>query len=219
MKPYRSEALLRIRINTLTVGFLAVTTYLLPIPSIFAASRVTWRELRGNGLMALLGGGLYEFICLFESLVMVVVLFNIVQAAFALRFPRKPLPPKSIPPTPKINAASPMTQKKKLSEALSPSAASPQPQRPFPTPNTTNSFNLSLASPSPRNGLGDSPSGNPNSSTFTFGSSFGSPSPVLSAYRGKHSSGAGRALDAPFLNRLLAAQQDDDDDEDELSQR
>lgn len=27
------------------------------------------------------------------------------------------------------------------------------------------------------------------------------------------------ALDAPFLNRLLAAQQDDDDDEDELSQR
>ncbi|KAF4569410.1 hypothetical protein EYR40_008387 [Pleurotus pulmonarius] len=213
MKPYRSEALLRIRINTLAVGFLAVTTYLLPIPSIFAASRVTWRELRGNGLMALLGGGLYELTCLFESLVMVVIVFNIVQAGFALRFPRKPLPPKSVPPTPKINAASPMAQKKKLSDALSPSAASPQ--RPFPTPGTTKTFNVSLASPS----LGDSPGGNLNSSTFTFGSSLGSPSPVLSAYRGKHSSGAGRALDAPFLNRLLAAQQDDDDDDDEISQR
>ncbi|KAL0954186.1 hypothetical protein HGRIS_005314 [Hohenbuehelia grisea] len=161
LKPYPTEATLRIRSNSIAFFFLVLFTQLLPIPSLFTASRVALSVFRKDQLMirgsepgmswkeeygqVYVGGetesnlGLYELFCMLETAFFFILSFNISQSLYALRFPRRPLSPsRSLPPRPqaRITAASPAARdkKKKLFEALSPQA-SPQPQRPFRTPN------------------------------------------------------------------------------------
>ncbi|TBU41478.1 hypothetical protein BD309DRAFT_1002434 [Dichomitus squalens] len=199
-KPLRSEAIARLRTNSVGLAGLAILSHLLPVPSPWRAFHTVW----GRNV----GSGPYYYICAAELLVVGVFALNILQAAYALNYPRAPLPPPPSPAKPPKNTPwSPPTRQWRL-QGLTPSP-SPQRQKAFssyaPSPVSTPSRTINYTIP----GSAMSP---PDASFLSSVSSVPpSPSSPLAAYRGRHSASVGRAFDGSLLSRLAKDDSDDDD--------
>ncbi|KZT69237.1 hypothetical protein DAEQUDRAFT_765562 [Daedalea quercina L-15889] len=198
LKPPRGEALARLRTNSLGLLTLTVLTNLLPLPPPWTAVST----IRKNAPV----GTFYYAFCAVEVLALAVLGLNILQASYALRYPRTQPPGPPPPPSPKVNHASP---RKWHLNNITPNP-SPQRQKSFtyaPSPASTPSRTLSYSIP---------PSATPaydSSFASSVGSVPGSPASPLAAYRGRHTVAAGRAFDGSLLSRL--ARDDDEEDEEE----
>ncbi|EMD39119.1 hypothetical protein CERSUDRAFT_93160 [Gelatoporia subvermispora B] len=192
LKPSRGEALARLRTNSLGLLMLTILTSLLPLPSPWTAIDVV-RERKPAGIM-------YYYLCVLESLALAVLLFNVAQSSYALKYPRpapvsasapSPAPTKSAPVSP-----SPPPRQWRL-KGLTPNS-SPQRQKAFSyaaSPVSTPSRTLNYSIPSTASPL--------DASFSSFSSSIPpSPSSPLAAYRGRHGASTGRAFDGSLLSRL-----------------
>ncbi|KAF6760708.1 hypothetical protein DFP72DRAFT_881305 [Ephemerocybe angulata] len=219
-KPHRTEALLRIRFNMLGLVVLFILATLLPLPSLPKAIIVTltrrYSEKWNNEWT-------YRWICVFETSLAVIFSVNILQSAYAIKYPRAAPPPTPAKRGNALDFKSPKsTQNTPQKSKLLASQSSPQPQKPFSfSPSSSLSSSLSgstlnyppspVSTPTrvmqystittPRSGLA--------SSTSTVGYT---PSPAVPAYRGKLFNSTGRALDGSYLGRIVKTEDSDSDD-------
>ncbi|KAJ6609242.1 hypothetical protein B0H10DRAFT_2065184 [Mycena sp. CBHHK59/15] len=211
-KPHRAEALLRVRTNVFGVLLIAVMSSLVPrIPSLPTALATV---LSGTGWAT---DGIYGLFCILEVGTVALLLTNILQAVYAVKYPRAPLPPSPSPAKPKgIHMAPPTPQR---AFRLSPNS-SPQPQKSFSFAASSSALQSSTSSTYPSSPI-STPSRvlhysiPPTSSTSTLMSSSSTnlhtPSPILSAYHGKHLSGSpARPIDGAFLAGLFTGESDDE---------
>ena len=229
-KPHRAEALQRIRINAFGFVLIVVFSNLLPLPSLQSA--ICFLTISNSSHERA-----YRWFCILgtlpdertypkltlnikctEVLAATIFAFNVLEGAYAVKYPKPPLPPYASPAKTKPIFKSGPTPKKRAFKVLSPNVriflvrlmslyllahdvkciqTSPQPQKPFsPSPSFTTSISAGstyptspLSTPSRvihYSNLGGST--NTQSSTTTFQT----PSPVMSAYRGKHLNSVGR---------------------------
>ncbi|KAI0672498.1 hypothetical protein C8Q78DRAFT_971314 [Trametes maxima] len=197
-KPLRGEAVARLRTNTVGLVGFAVLSNLLPLPAVWRAFDVVWRQRPVSTP--------YYYICAAELALLSIFFFNILQAGYALKYPRLPPPP---PPSPaksvKSTPLSPPSRQWRLS-GLTPNS-SPQRQKAFssyaPSPVSTPSRTINYTIPA-------SVSSPPDASFASSMSVPGSPASPLAAYRGRHSTSVGRAFDGSLLSRL--AKEDSDEE-------
>ncbi|KAI0364995.1 hypothetical protein BV20DRAFT_973690 [Pilatotrama ljubarskyi] len=199
-KPLRSEAIARLRTNVVGLVGAAVLSNLLPVPSVWRAFDVVWQRRPTSAP--------YYYLCAAELTLFAVLLFNVVQAAYALKYPRvPPSPPSSPAKSAKATPLSPPSRQWRLS-GITPTS-SPQRQKAFssyaPSPVSTPSRTINYTIPA-------SLSSPPDASFASSISLPGSPASPLAAYRGKHSASVGRAFDGSLLSRLAK----DESDEEEL---
>jgi len=199
LKPSRGEALARLRTNGLGLLTLTIFTNLLPLPSPWVAIAT----VRKNTPVSTF----YYGLCALEVLALALLGLNILQASYALKYPRAPPAVPPPPPSPNVNHASP---RKWHLRNMSPNP-SPQRQKSFtyaPSPASTPSRTLNYTIP---------PSATPgfdSSFTSSVGSVPPSPASPLAAYRGRHSVASGRALDGSLLSRLAREDSDEDEEDD-----
>ncbi|KAI0800101.1 hypothetical protein C8Q74DRAFT_1234249 [Fomes fomentarius] len=198
-KPLRNEAIARLRTNAVGLLGIGVLSNLLPIPTPWRAFDVVWQGRPASAP--------YYYLCAAELFVFGVLVFNVLQASYALKYPRAANPP---PPTPTKSIIgtplSPPARQWRL-QGLTPTS-SPQRQKAFstyaPSPVSTPSRTLNYTIPSVA-----SPA---ETSLLSSVSSLpGSPASPLAAYRGRHSASVGRAFDGSLLSRLAKDDSDDDD--------
>ncbi|KAJ7285078.1 hypothetical protein C8J57DRAFT_709113 [Mycena rebaudengoi] len=207
-KPHRGEALLRIRSNAFIFLLIAVLSSLIPrIPALPTALAVVLSARRHTWWTA---DWLYASFCMLVGAVALLSL-NILQGIYAVNYPRAPLPPSPLPAKGKsIHMAPPTPQR---SFKLSPNS-SPQPQKSFSFPSPASASYPSSPLSTPSRVMHYSIPANPSSSTSstsTFASTLHTPSPIISAYHGKHQSGfTARPVDGAFLAGLLADESDED---------
>ncbi|KAF8991065.1 hypothetical protein BDQ17DRAFT_314527 [Cyathus striatus] len=214
-KPYRAEAILRLRINTFCFLATVVLSYLLPVPGIFNAVRVVLKESHHEQWTM---EWLVLWVCRFEIAIAGIFGFNVLQSIYAIRYPRAPFSPIQSPAHSKKRtpASAPVTPKRTFKLPVSPSTT-PLPQKAFAfSPSASTSLGMSTSSTYPASPVSTpsrvlqysvlSPS--PNTSTSTAGV-LATPSPIISAYKGKHSSSIGRGLDSSLLG-MLAKENDDE---------
>ncbi|KAF9040789.1 hypothetical protein BJ165DRAFT_1530655 [Panaeolus papilionaceus] len=210
-KPHKAEALQRIRVNGLCLVTVLVLSYLLPLPSLLHGAKMLFRH---SNYPKWSSDWVYEWACTIEMGLITIFSYNILEGIYAIKYPRAALPAIASPAQGRSPAQTATKTPSRPFKVLSPNT-SPQPQKPFafsPSASLT-SASIALAS----SGYKPSPVSTPSrviqykmplsSSTTTQGSSVSdyltSPSPVISAYRGKHSSAdVGRALDGSYLARL-----------------
>ncbi|KAF8905745.1 hypothetical protein CPB84DRAFT_1771094 [Gymnopilus junonius] len=218
-KPHKAEAIGRLRANVLCLIATLIVSYLLPgsLPSIPTAVRtVIWA---------------WEWVCILETALTTLLGYNILEATYAIKYPRTPLAPVTSP-----KKASPVifssNKTPKKAFVISPNA-SPQPQKPFTfSPSASTSLaSASIALSSSTSGsnptYAQSPLSTPSrvlhysippsSSTNTQASSTSeypyTPSPVISAYRAKHAGmDVGRPVDGTFLMRVLPDETSDSEE-------
>ncbi|GBE86542.1 hypothetical protein BKA93DRAFT_817486 [Sparassis latifolia] len=198
LKLPRSEALARLRTNTIGIFILTVLTTLLPLPSLWTALSI----VRSHAPVSTL----YYTLCLLEVLAIFVFSTNILQASYALRYPRVSHPPPPPSPAKNINMSPLARPLKGLSASTS---SSPQRQKSFTyatSPVSTPSRTINYTIPSSANAPFDT------SFASSLPSPPASPASPLAAYRGKHASAVGRAFDGSLLSRLARVESDDDDD-------
>ncbi|KAF8159228.1 hypothetical protein B0H34DRAFT_767419 [Crassisporium funariophilum] len=218
LKPHRAEAIQRIRSNTLCLVTFLILSYLLPFPSLFTAIRTFFVA---SNYKPWTTEWFYEWICVIEMGVVSVFSYNILEAAFAIKYPRAPLPQVTSPMKPHAVGTFSPTPKRPF-QVLSPNS-SPQTQKAFafsPSSSLTSASMSFSSSLSNNTTYAQSPISTPSrvlhysvplsSSTNTAASStstaeyLATPSPVISAYRGKHSSTeVGRAFDGSYLTRII----------------
>ncbi|KAF8076154.1 hypothetical protein FPV67DRAFT_400277 [Lyophyllum atratum] len=212
-KPHRAEALQRIRVNAFCLLLLFIFSNLLPLPTLQSA---VWTVSSSRKSERWATDWLYRWFCIAEVTFATVLTFNILEGVYAVRYPR-PAPPPTPARSKTVFQTTPTS--KRPFTILSPNS-SPQLQKSFSTSQSA-SFSASAlkypASPlSTPSRVMQYPSV-PASSTNTMASStstmafHSTPSPVVSAYRGKHSSSVGRALDESFLGRIPPQDFDDED--------
>ncbi|RDB27757.1 hypothetical protein Hypma_003204 [Hypsizygus marmoreus] len=213
-KPHRAEAIQRIRINAFCFLLVLIFSNLLPLPSIQSAVRVVSSSSRPERWSS---DWVYRWFCIAEASAAAIFSFNVLEGVHAVRYPRPPLPPYSSPAKTKpiFKAATPS----RPFRIMSPNT-SPQPQRPFAfSPSASFSASTSkyqtspLSTPSRVLQYSTIPASSTNtqaSSTSTM-AFLSTPSPVISAYRGKYSGGVGRALDESLLCHLPSGDADDDE--------
>ncbi|KAK0469004.1 uncharacterized protein EV420DRAFT_1633441 [Desarmillaria tabescens] len=193
IKPHRAEAIARIRTNTFILVLLAVATHLLPVPSLFRAFRAVSSSSDGYD-------GIYGYLCLLEVALSSVLVYNILQSVYAIKYPRPiPSPPASSAKAKRKTIQASPTPARRLSELVTPKKTSDPsfvPSSSVPHP-TASPLRYTL----------------PGSSTSTFASTGSlppTPSPVVSAYRGKQlTSSMGRPVDGAFISRLKSENEDD----------
>ncbi|EPT01150.1 hypothetical protein FOMPIDRAFT_1049125 [Fomitopsis schrenkii] len=201
LKPSRGEAIARLRTNALGLLTITIITNLLPLPSPWTAVAT----VRGRAPV----NTLYYGLCALEVFALALLAMNILQASYALKYPRAQIPPPAPPPSPA--KASPASQRKWHLNSITPTS-SPQRQKSFtyaPSPASTPSRTLNYSIPASATPLFDS------SFASSVGSVPGSPSSPLAAYRGRHKMASGRALDGSLLGRLAQAADDDEEEEEE----
>ncbi|KII86119.1 hypothetical protein PLICRDRAFT_44586, partial [Plicaturopsis crispa FD-325 SS-3] len=231
IKPHRAEAVLRLRNSALGLLALAVLAHLSPLPSPYTSVVAVIRNSDGNGEGE--GWGKWWWgVCAAESILLGLLTANILQSLYAIKFPRTPHPPLPSPsPSHAANPTSP-APKRRLG-ALSPNnspqrsfSSSSYASSPVSTPSRTlnypavspfsssSPFNTSLSSPfntSLSLSLPPTPSPVLSSSRSSMHSST-SLAPMLSsplaAYRGKHASSVGRALNESILTQLAGDSDD-----------
>ncbi|KAJ7761873.1 hypothetical protein DFH07DRAFT_411284 [Mycena maculata] len=206
-KPHRSEALFRIRTNVFAVLLIAVLSSLVPrIPALPTALATA---LSGNRYRPWSSDWIYAWFCLLEVGAVTLLSLNILQAAYAVKYPRAPLPPSSSPAKTKGLRVAPATPQRSF--RLSPNS-SPQPQKSFSFGASGSALHLSSTSSYPSSPV-STPSRmlqysgvSPSASTGTFVSSTSTtmtPSPILSTYLGKHGGEYNaRPFDGAFLTEL-----------------
>ncbi|KAG6328445.1 hypothetical protein ID866_10644 [Astraeus odoratus] len=176
IKPYKNEAVIRLRNSTVGLVALVMATHLLPMPSLWTAVHV----VRGSTDRGLLWG-----VCIAELVLSVLIALNLVQAAYALKYPRKPLPP--LPSSPAKGLVTPQSQKKRRT-ILSPAVR-------------ISTFYSICCTPSPFNT-------SINSSTMSLPPT---PSPSLSVYHARHPVALGQSFDGLSLSRLTGDELDEDE--------
>ncbi|KAI6010405.1 hypothetical protein PISMIDRAFT_680512 [Pisolithus microcarpus 441] len=200
IKPYRNEALIRLRNSSVCLVALVVTTHLLPVPSLWTAANVVRDgEQRDTGFL--------WGICATELGFLALLILNIVQAAFALKYPRKPhhshvSPTKSLQVTPKSQS--------KRQPILSPNAST-GPRAPQRTSSLYNSSPLSTPSRTLYYSMPSTPSSFNISLTSSTSSMPPTPSPSLGAYHATHGGSMGQPFDGLTLSALADAQSDEED--------
>ncbi|KAI0634005.1 hypothetical protein C8Q77DRAFT_1109116 [Trametes polyzona] len=197
-KPLRSEAIARLRTNTVGLVGLGILSNLLPIPTLWRAFDVVWRQRYASAS--------YYYFCVAELALFATLLLNILQASYALKYPRAPPPP---PPSPaKQSSNTPLSPPRQWRLSSATPSSSPQRQKAFssyaPSPVSTPSRTINYTIPA-------SVSSPPDASFASSISLPGSPASPLAAYRGRHSTSVGRAFDGSLLSRLA---KDDSDEED-----
>ncbi|KAF9531007.1 hypothetical protein CPB83DRAFT_850012 [Crepidotus variabilis] len=228
LKPHKAEAVQRVRTNALGLVTTLLLSFLLPLPSVPTALRAL---LSSNQHQRWTADWIWQWVCMLETALVVLLAYNVLEASYAIQYPRAPPPAVVSPLKPKATVAA--TPKKSF-KILSPNT-SPQVQKPFafsPQASASRSFasaSMALSSTPGANRsttYAQSPIDTPsrvlnytpilNSSTNTQASSTSdylqTPSPVISAYRGKHSGAdVGRALDGSYLSRLMPEVESDED--------
>ncbi|KAG5641782.1 hypothetical protein DXG03_004258 [Asterophora parasitica] len=204
-KPHRAEALQRIRVNAFCILLLVVFSNLLPLPSLQRALGVVLTAKKPERWDV---DWVWRWFCVAEVTFAGVFAFNVMEGVYAVKYPRSSQP--TTPARPKT-LFSPTPNNKRAFKVLSPNS-SPQPQKSF-SASLSQSASFS-ASPSK---YASSPLSTPSrvvhypsistntqaSSTSTMAfHAHATPSPVVSAYRGKHANGVGRALDDSYLGRI-----------------
>lgn len=124
LKPHRAEAISRIRTNSFWLVALLLVTYLLPTP--FLLNFTKWNSVDLLSYIWKIGARCLrqalsspDFSDLFSELTVGSLLtYNILQSAYAIKYPRQPLP--SISPKKRTAAAPTPTKAKRLSELVSP---------------------------------------------------------------------------------------------------
>ena len=105
LKPHRAEALQRIRLNGLCLITTLIVSYLLPIPSLLTAVRIL---LTPSHHQRWSSEWIYESLCVFgtytlvltkvkiliiiEMAIVTIFTYNILEASYAVKYPRAPLP-------------------------------------------------------------------------------------------------------------------------------
>ncbi|KAJ7104052.1 hypothetical protein B0H15DRAFT_808264 [Mycena belliarum] len=214
-KPHRTEALFRIRSNAFAVLLIAVLSTLVPrIPALPTALAVA---LSGRRHRWWTSDWIYASFCMLEVAAVALLSLNILQAVYAVNYPRAPLPPSPSPSKPKGIHMAPPTPQRSL--RLSPNS-SPQPQKSFSfgasgsvLQSSTSTYPSSPISTPSRVMHYSIP---PSSSTSTFMSSTSSnihtPSPILSTYLGKHGGDyIARPFDGAFLSELRSNPDSDEE--------
>ncbi|KAI5980785.1 hypothetical protein EDD15DRAFT_2381194 [Pisolithus albus] len=229
IKPYKNEALIRLRNSSVCLVALVVTTHLLPVPSLWTAVNVV-RDGERRDTGCLWG------ICATELGFLALLILNIVQAAFALKYPRKPhhshvSPAKSLQVTPQ--------SQNKRQPILSPNVgimpfsflpvwgqtvdgyfhfehgtdtqASTGPRAPQRTSSLYNSSPLSTPSRTLYYSMPSTPSSFNISLTSSTSSMPPTPSPSLGAYHARHGGSTGQPFDGLTLSALADAQSDEED--------
>ncbi|KAF8888099.1 hypothetical protein BD779DRAFT_1785955 [Infundibulicybe gibba] len=215
-RPHRAEALQRIRTNAFCFLVILVVSNLLPLPSLQAALRNMFFTTQ---LERWSSDWFFRWFCLFEVAIVSILGFNILEGVVAIRYPRAPLPPLASPARSKLIHKSP-AQPQRARSVLSPNS-SPQPQKPFSYSQSMSALSASggkypaspLSTPS-RTIQYTIPPSTPNTSISSLAGAgyLSTPSPIVSAYRGKHPSGSlGRSLDGAYLGRLAVDDSDEDD--------
>ncbi|KDR74218.1 hypothetical protein GALMADRAFT_70717 [Galerina marginata CBS 339.88] len=241
-KPHKAEAIHRIRTNALCLVTTFIVSYLLPgtVPSLPSALSTLFAD---NRYQAWTTEWVWEWACILETGLIALFAYNILEAIYAIKYPRAPLPHITSPAKAKTNVPPTTSTPKRAFKILSPNS-SPQPQKPFtfsPSSSLTSAsiaLHQSSTTPGPSTGKGTSTGKGPapyaqsplstpsrvvhytvppSSSTTTMASStspseyLATPSPVISAYRGKHAGvDVGRALDGSYLLRINPGEVDED---------
>ncbi|KIM74627.1 hypothetical protein PILCRDRAFT_828051 [Piloderma croceum F 1598] len=209
-----SEALHHLRASLIAILSISVITALLPLPTPLQAFGLVSGWSLGDREE---GGGWWLGLSYAELTVLSILLLNVAQSTYALRYPRTSTPPPATPGTKtKSNKAllTPVNNSAKVKRKLSPNT-SPQPQQQFSfsssyasSPLSTPSRTLNYSVPSSSQSLSNSFSFSPTSpllSRDSLGSSTGAGAgSPLAAYRGRHVDRVGRALDGSFLAELSA---------------
>ncbi|EAU90701.1 hypothetical protein CC1G_03970 [Coprinopsis cinerea okayama7 len=226
-KPYRSEALARIRYNSFYLLVLVVATTLLPLPGLVESVLLIANQGPKPDFWS--DDWVHRSLCIAEATVLALLLWNILESLYALNYPPPPLPPtpsralkhmrspQPVNTTPKFKLlstkSSPQPQKpfafspsSSLSSSALLSGSAAYPPSPVSTPSRTlhySSLSLSTSTPGSAGGLGGS--------TSTLGYS---PSPKVSVYRAKGvgAGSVGRALDASYLGKLSKTERDEDEE-------
>lgn len=200
IKPYKNEALIRLRNSTVGLVALVVTTHILPLPSLWTAANVV-RD-RGQSDIGFLWG-----VCATELGFLALLILNTAQAAYALRYPRKPHSTHVSPA--KALQVTPQSQKKRRS-ILSP-ASSMGPRAPQRTSSLYTSSPLSTPSRTLYYSMPSTPSPFNASLTSSTSSMPPTPSPSLGAYHARHGDSPGQPFDGLTLSKLTDAQSDEED--------
>ncbi|KAJ7773374.1 hypothetical protein B0H16DRAFT_1512128 [Mycena metata] len=215
LKLHRADAVLRIRRNVFALLLIAVLSTLVPrVPALPTALAVA---LSGRRYQWWTTAWVYGWFCIIEVGAVALLSLNILQAAYAIKYPRAPLPPSPSPAKPKgIHMAPPTPQR---SFRLSPNS-SPQPQKSFSFSASGAALQSSASAAYPSSPLSTPsrvlhyslPPGASTSSTSTFAASLNTPSPILSTYLGKH---GGELTARPFDGAYLAEIRNHPDSDDE----
>ncbi|KAF8655944.1 hypothetical protein AX16_002851 [Volvariella volvacea WC 439] len=244
-RPHRAEAIQRVRSNVLClVSTLALSNLLPVVPSLQYAVLMV---LKKSGPDKWGNDWVFKWCCILEVTFATIFVFNICEAALALKYPRASSDSASAQAKAKVAPATgtPSSTTRPF-KSLSP-FTSPQPQKPFAyslssslgasTSPLSSSISTALGSSSksrlPYGNLFSSkgypmtPQSTPSrelkytippgafsastSSTGSASSIYNSPSPLVSAYRGRHSVHRGHALDESYLGRIVARGDFDDE--------
>ncbi|KAJ7158667.1 hypothetical protein C8R46DRAFT_1354600 [Mycena filopes] len=207
-KLHRADALLRIRRNAFALLLIAVLSTLVPrIPALPTALAVAFSARRYRWWTS---AWIYGWFCIIEVGAVLLLSLNVLQAAYAIKYPRAPLPPSPSPAKPKGIHMSPPTPQRSF--RLSPNS-SPQLQKSFSfgasgsalQSSSSGSLSMYPSSPvsTPSRVLHYSLPAGPGTSTSTFSSSINTPSPILSTYLGKHGGDyAARTFDGAYLAEI-----------------
>ncbi|KAF9053937.1 hypothetical protein BDZ89DRAFT_1125628 [Hymenopellis radicata] len=191
LKPHRAEAISRIRTNSFFLVALLLVTYLLPTP--FLLNFTKWNSPEFSSYIWKIGS---------------LLAYNILQSAYAIKYPRQPFPPLS--PKKRSVAATP-NKGKRLAELVSSPPRTPE--------RGTNTVPFSPSSSLRPNPYAASPLRYtlPSSSTSTFASTGSlppTPSPVVSAYRGRmqgNSASHVRPIDGSYVELMKSVNSDEED--------
>jgi hypothetical protein len=158
LKPHKSEALLRLRHSSIFLVTLIIVTFLVPLPNPLTAWRVVNNAQVGKGKwmwwICAIGRSqrlilLYDLTCelrMQELAVVSLLLLNIFQSIYALKFPRKPLQ-TPIPRSPRSGLAA--TPLKRRFDGISTKARFHSPYRTYliltcPTPDQYTALKTSV---------------------------------------------------------------------------
>ncbi|KAJ4473988.1 hypothetical protein C8J55DRAFT_518632 [Lentinula edodes] len=236
-RPHRGEAVVRLRSNAFGLISVFISTWLLPVPSVTSAMRMILSESNSQNDFLVVNGSEWNFrkvICVLELTIVAMLAYNILEAFYALKYPRKPLAPSLLSPAKKSNplgVISPESAKKPFrilspnstptsrskifspsqSLALSQSRSSQYPPSPASSPSRVIRYSMPPKGSSTDGGVNASIS----SSTSTIPPTPSPSASLASAYRGKHASGfhGGRPMDGLFLSQMASGGDDDDDAE------
>jgi hypothetical protein len=191
--PFRNEAVTRLKNGTLGLSVLLLVTLIWPLPSLPYSLYVIIHHIMGQSVSS------PQLVHWAESLVAFVFLTNITQSAVALRFPPKPVATKQNPAKPTSTPT-----KSQSSGRLTDWSS-----------NRSNSPNVSFMGSYDTENLIYTPSKQLSQQSLPLSrraAASPSPSPVISAYRGRlGNSASGRALDGSFLGQISASESDQED--------
>lgn len=125
LKPFKNEALIRLRSSLVGLVVLVLATALFPVPSLWSAARIVrgpfpWDWSLAWAISAVgpcaLRCRAVDFVCsvsVAELVVAALLALNFIQAVYALRYPRTPLPPPPASPARSLGLATPQPKQRR----------------------------------------------------------------------------------------------------------